>query len=136
MDLHAFGYCVLTGLGFGSWVIVASYFKIPSNFIPLALTLGGLPFAILISVTKGSILPPANIIIALFIAGSANCVGLFAYGRLIGGEWDISRVAPVALMLAPLVIASGSAVFLHETFPSNKIIGIAFAIPAIFFLSR
>lgn len=79
--------------------------------------------------------------LAIGVAGGiANGIGLLAFYRLVAGSneglWEISRVLPISLVLIPIGIAIGARVFFSEPITTNKIIGLALAAAAIWFLNR
>jgi len=79
-------------------------------------------------------------IILGLVTGIVNGIGLIAFYRLVAGSseglWEASRVLPIAYVLVPVGIAILARLFFGEVVTTNKVIGLALAGGAIWFLNK
>lgn len=79
--------------------------------------------------------------LALGLAGGiVNGIGVFAFYRLVSGAqeglWSMSTVLPASIILMLIGIALGARIFFNETISTEKMIGLALACGAVWFLSK
>ncbi len=130
--------CALVGVFFGTAPLLGRLSSVSAMMMAVLVAAGSLvatsPFAFSQDYAAAG---PKGIILGL-LAGILNGIGLIAFYQLVAGAnkglWEISKVLPIALALVPIVIAIGAAIFFGEKFTASKIIGVALAGGAIWFL--
>ena len=74
------------------------------------------------------------------VAGVLNGIGLLAFYSLVAGSnkglWELSRVAPICYVLVPIFLGLGMKMLFSEAITNDKLIGVALACGAIWFLTK
>ena len=72
------------------------------------------------------------------LGGVLNGIGLLAWYRLVAGSneglWNLGTVLPVAIVLLSVVLVFGGRLFFQEPVTAQRMIGLALACGAIYFL--
>ena len=72
------------------------------------------------------------------ISGIVNGIGLIAWYYLVAGSnkglWELSSVLPIAIVLLSVMLVIGGRIFFNELITTERIIGLALACGAIWFL--
>lgn len=137
-------YVAMLAMSFGICPLISRAAGLPGGWTAFLIAVGTLPVVAygiggwgpcLVSVGALSVmmlgicqltgLPPFRCLAICLIAGVVNGFGLYAYGQLVSGQWEISRVLPVALVAAPVIIAIGARIFFGEALTATKIAGIS-----------
>lgn len=126
-------YTAMLAMSFGFCPLISRAAGLSGGWTALLLAIGTLPMT-MIGVGQMTKLPPVRGLLICLAAGIVNGIGLYAYGRLVSGQWEISRVLPIALAIAPAIIAIGGRVFYGEPLTPAKIAGIAAVAAAIWLL--
>jgi drug/metabolite transporter (DMT)-like permease len=136
--MGALFFCVATGIFWGVATLVARYMSVSVWMMAILISAG--QFLAMLPIMPGQSFTAAGTkTIAIGIgAGLINGLGLLAYYQLVAGAnqglWELSRVAPIAMVLVPIVITIGARFMFDEPFSANKIAGIALACVAIWLL--
>ena len=133
--MEAIMYSGIAALFFGMWPLVMRFAQLSPAWINFIVVAGSFP-VVIIGLLGNNSFPSRQAMALGIFAGILNGVGILAYGKLIGGDWDISKTLLIALALMPLVVAVGSKILFNEEFTINKTIGLFLAMAAIFFLNK
>jgi uncharacterized membrane protein len=126
-------YSIILALTFGFCPLIARLSGLTPGWTSAFLALGTLPIVVC-GFWYGGAVPAGRSLIIGLLAGVINGVGLMAYGKLTSGQFEISRFMPIALAIAPAIIAVGGWIFFHEPISLNKIIGIIAVVVAVWLL--
>lgn len=129
--------CIFTALGFGAWPLLARVARVNDAWattIVLIVTTFGVTL-----VQKGGLQNPPSLMALglLALGGAANAVGMLAYGKLVADtQFQVSSLAPAALIGMIAVIAIGGIVFFHESLTWTKGSGICLALVGAWLLTK
>jgi len=133
MTNAALFYSFILALTFGVCPLVARSSGLTPGWTSAFLALGTLPI-VACGFWYGGAVPVGRSLIIGILAGLINGIGLLAYGKLTSGQFEISRYMPIALAVAPAIIAIGGWLFFHESLTLNKIIGVVAVVVAVWLL--
>ena len=136
--MEALFYSIGVGLFWGASTLIARYSGAGPYMMAILISFGGL-ITMLPLLPSQDFAATGNKAIAIGIAaGIINGLGLLAFYKLVGGAneglWELSRVIPIAMVLVPIVVTIGARVVFEEPFTPTKLVGIALACAAIWFL--
>lgn len=130
-------FCLVAGLGFGTWPLIARASEVGSAWITIIVICTTAITVLVSRVSHLSAVPTGRAIGLLLVAGLLNGIGWLAYGRLVAsGEFEISRLAPAALILMIAIIAMGGVVIFGETLTREKSAGVLAAMLAAWLLTK
>ena len=136
--MNALFYCVATGIFWGAATLLARYLAVGPWMMAILISAGQLLAVLPLLPSQSFAAAGARAVGIGTAAGIINGLGLLAYYQLVGGSneglWELSRVAPIAMVLVPIVITIGARFMFDEPFTANKIAGIALACVAIWLL--
>jgi uncharacterized membrane protein len=136
--MEALFYCMATGVLWGLATLIARLSGLGSWMMATMISMGSV-IAMLPMLSRQSFAAAGSKALAIGLgAGLINGLGLLSYYQLVGGsnegKWELSRVAPIALVMVPVVIAVGARFMFDEQLTTTKVVGIALACAAIWFL--
>ena len=136
--MSALFYCVATGIFWGVATLVARYLSVGLWMMAILISAGQFLAMVPLLPSQSFAAAGTKTVGIGIAAGLINGLGLLAYYQLVAGAndglWELSRVAPIAMMLVPIVITIGARFMFDEPFTANKIAGIALACVAIWLL--
>jgi drug/metabolite transporter (DMT)-like permease len=136
--MEALSYSLAVGIFWGASTLIARYSGAGPYMMAILISIGGM-ITMLPLLPSQSFAATGSRSVAIGIgAGIINGLGLLAFYKLVGGAndglWELSRVIPIAMVLVPIVITVGARVVFDEPFTPTKLVGIALACAAIWFL--
>jgi len=128
--------CLLTGLCFGSWPVVARWSGFPGSWIAVAvaactLVVVGFTFNLQEGQATGR-----GVLIVL-AAGTLNGLGMIMFGKLLGTPGlDASKYIPIVYGMLPAVSMVGMLVVFRDPAYATKFIGLALVCAGVWLINR
>jgi drug/metabolite transporter (DMT)-like permease len=136
--MEALLYSIGVGLFWGASTLIARYSGAGPYMMAILISIGGLITMLPLIPGQDFAATGGKAIAIGVVAGIVNGLGLLAFYKLVGGAneglWELSRVIPIAMVLVPIVVTVGARFVFAEPFTPTKLVGIALACAAIWFL--
>ena len=126
-------FCVLAGVCFGTWPILARFGGMTPGWMSFLIGVGTM-LATALGLNAST--PGGKSAAIVVAAGAINGLGMLAFGKLIGWKGqDVSRLLPIVFAIMPVVTVLTALLFLHEPMTLKRGAGIVLAGIAIWFLN-
>ncbi len=137
---HGLFLALISAIGFGGWPLLSRASganQLWINTILMVVSLAvALCFAHFSGVNVGEGLISKKGFALLCFAGLINGIGLVAFGTILTNPMEISTWVPVTNVFITLVSVLGGVLLFSESFPPQKMIGVALALCGVWLLNR
>ena len=124
-------YCILAGIGFSMWPLIAKAYGPDQRWVGLLINLSTMVISSW-GITKMS-MPTKPVLIFLIFGGVMNGLAFWLYSGVISNKTlDISVAGPVTTAMLQLSIMAGGVMFIGEPLNTPKVIGFMAVLLAIY----
>ena len=130
--------CLVVGLFWASAPLLGRLSSVNAMMMTVLIASGTLVATLPVAFSQNYAAAGSRALMFGILGGIVNGIGLLAFYRLVAGSneglWEISRVLPISFVLVPIGLTIGARVFFNEAITIDKLIGLALACGAIWFL--